>query len=344
MGRYRTGLGRLNKVPISNSQILQAFLKAGPDVYYSGEALAQELSISRVAVHARIKKLEQSGIRFDAVPRKGYRLLAEPEFLHADLLDAHLQVAKVPLDSCTLLEVVDSTNYEVDRRLSQNAGAPLAILAHQQTHGRGRLGRKWHSDSNGNLYLSVGFRPGAESTEISLFSLWAGVRIAESLRQFLDIPVQVKWPNDLHVEGKKIAGILCEAKMELGRVQTLVFGFGLNVNQDASTLPDDLRTPASSIKTILGGATDIHPVTLRVIQSVLRAYEDCSKPDSGVALQANFHALDTLLGKPVEIQAGNVQKSGVARGIDEQGNLLLECKDGLISTISSGDVSVIPTI
>lgn len=331
-------------MPTSNSQILQTFLNAGPDVYHSGEALAQELSISRVAVHARIKKLEQSGVLFDAIPRKGYRLLAEPEYLHSDLLDAYLRVARVPLKSCSLLEVVDSTNYEVDRSLSRNAATPLAVLAHQQTHGRGRLGRTWHSDHKGNLYISLGFRPGAESTEISLFSLWAGVRIAESLREYLDIPVQVKWPNDLHVHGKKIAGILCEAKLELGRVQTLVFGFGLNVNQDAGTLPHDLRTPATSIKSILGRATSIHPVTIKVIQSVLRAYDDCSKPDSGSALQANFHALDALHGKPVEVQVGNVEKSGVARGIDKHGNLLLESKDGLISAISSGDVSVIPTI
>ena len=327
----------------SNSRILEAFLKAGSDTYLSGESLAKELSISRVAVHSRLKKLEQSGIQFKAIPRKGYRLLSEPEHLQSDLLGAYLSLDNVPLQSCTLLETVDSTNYEVDRRLSQNSPVPLAVLAHKQTQGRGRLGREWHSDNTGNLYMSIGFRPEAESTAISLFSLWAGVRIAETLRKLLEIEVMVKWPNDLQVEGRKIAGILCEAKLELGRVQALVFGFGLNVNQDASSLPSGLRTPANSLKSILGEIAPIHGITAKVIEAVLAAYEDCSKAAGGTALQSTFHSLDALSGRPIEIQAGNCLKSGVARGIDEDGNLLLETETGTITPISSGDVSIVPT-
>ena len=327
----------------SNSQLLQAFLEAGSKVFLSGEALASHLHISRVAVHSRIKKLELSGISFEAIPRKGYRLVREPEELHSDLLGAYLSRDSISLHSIRVLSSIDSTNLEVDRMLANDCPAPLAVIAHHQSRGRGRLGRVWHSESSGNLYLSLGFRPEVSTSGMSPFSLWAGVRIAQCLRELLGIPVEVKWPNDLHVEGRKIAGILCEAKLELDRVQTLVFGFGLNVNQDASSLPEDLRTPANSLKSILGEMAPIHPITVGVIKSVLNAFADSSKQESGLTLQSAFKPLDALYGKVVQVQSGLETISGVAYGIDVLGNLLLETEKGKMKPISAGDVSVIPS-
>ena len=326
----------------TNASILQAFLDVGPNVHLSGESLAEKLGISRVAVHSRIKKLEQSGIQFQATPRKGYHLVDEPEQLHQDLLTAYMAKDQVPLKSASVLPSTDSTNLEVERRLVNNEPVPFAILAHHQTHGRGRLGRSWQSSHDGNLYMSVGFRPETPSTAIAPFSLWAGVHIANALRKLLDIPFQVKWPNDLHVEGKKVAGILCEAKLELDRVQTLVFGFGLNVNQDADSFPGGLRTPANSLKSILGKPAPIHSVTTTVLLAVLQAYADCQLPDAGMALKNAFGLVDALNNQAVEVQRGSQIMHGEAKGIDENGNLLVVTADETTLSVSSGDVTLKP--
>ncbi len=323
----------------ANPSILQSFLEAGKDTFISGEELARRHGISRVAIHARIKKLEQSGIMFEAVPRRGYRLASEPPTLNADLLQAHLKQSGTDL-SLHFLEEVDSTNLEVERHLASGDSDPLAVIALRQTHGRGRMGRTWHSTHPGNLYLSIGFRPEAPNAAIGLFSLWAGIRVAESIREATALPVKVKWPNDLHVEGQKIGGILCEAKMELDRVQTLLFGLGLNMNQDAHGLPDNLRTPANTLKSLLGKSVPIHPLTISILQAVTEGYDACQQSGSGKILQKTFLALDALRDKTVTVLNGASENHGVARGIDTQGNLLLEAADGSLSAIRAGDVSL----
>jgi BirA family biotin operon repressor/biotin-[acetyl-CoA-carboxylase] ligase len=327
----------------TNAAILQSFLQADIEQFLSGEALAMEHGISRVAVNARIHKLEQSGLQFEAVPRRGYRIISEPLELHPDLLEAHLHSQEQTLlddDSVHLLDETDSTNLEVERRLAAGAEAPLVIIAKSQTQGRGRMGRTWHSTHPGNLYLSVGFRPETPSAALASFSLWVGVRLAQALNKFTSLPIQVKWPNDLHVKGRKIAGILCEAKFELDRMQTLVFGLGMNVNQAAESLPDDLRTPATTLRTLLGEPVTIHPLTIIVLKAVLDGYQDCQQPGSGKRLQEEFIPVDALLGQAITTQNGPTQTQGTAQGIDEKGNLRLERQDGFILTVPAGDVTL----
>lgn len=323
----------------TNTSILLSFLKLENREFLSGETLATEHGISRVAINARIKKLTQSGIVFEAIPRRGYRLAEEPAQLHSDLLQAHILLNGPNLAVQVILET-DSTNLEVERRLASGETAPIAVIAHNQTEGRGRMGRIWHSTDPRNLYLSIGFRPETLGTAIANFSLWAGVKLAETLQSQTDLPVQVKWPNDLQVGGRKIAGILCEAKMELDRVQTLVFGFGLNVNQDANNLPGGFRTPATTLKTLLGRNVAIHPLTTAILQAVLDGYSASHQSNSGQLLQETFSQFDALRDQPVTTHNGSTKTQGIARGIDECGNLLLQITEGKTISMSAGDVSL----
>ncbi len=327
----------------TNAELLQSFLQAEEGQYLSGQALAKQHGISRVAVNSRIRKLGEAGLQFEAVPRRGYRLQEEPEELHPDLLEAHLRTTpRSPLgpESVHLLDETDSTNLEVERRLATGAGAPLAVIAKSQSQGRGRMGRTWHSTHPGNLYLSIGFRPETPGTALSSFSLWAGVRLAQAIGRSTGEPVQVKWPNDLHVQGRKLAGILCEAKLELDRVQTLVFGLGLNVNQPAGDLPDDLRTPATSLRSLLQEQVPIHPLAIEVLAAVLDGYHACQQPGSSDRLQDEFASVDALHGQSVTTQNGPVQTQGTACGIDGHGNLLVETPEGTRLPIPAGDVTL----
>ena len=149
MGRYRVRLANVHLM-IKNAYILQSFLKAGKEEYISGETLAKEHKISRVAINGRIRKLEETGLHFEAAPRRGYRLQEDPSELHTDLLQAHLLIKQpkaINPASVHLLDAVDSTNLEVERRLGSGADAPLAVIAKSQTQGRGRMGRSWHSEA-----------------------------------------------------------------------------------------------------------------------------------------------------------------------------------------------------
>ena len=342
MGRYRVRLANVHLM-IKNAYILQSFLKAGKEEYISGETLAKEHKISRVAINGRIRKLEETGLHFEAAPRRGYRLQEDPAELHTDLLQAHLLIKQpkaINPASVHLLDAVDSTNLEVERRLGSGADAPLAVIAKSQTQGRGRMGRTWHSEHSGNLYLSVGFRPQVPGADLSSFSLWAGIRLAQALRQFSNLPVQVKWPNDLVVNGRKLAGILCEAKLELDCVQTLVFGLGLNVNQKANTLPEGLRTPATSLYSLRGKPIPIHELTVEVLKAVIDGFHACQKSASGEKLQQEFNSVDALLNQPVTTENGPVETEGTACGIDKNGNLQLETSEGKKILIHAGDVSL----
>ncbi len=166
--------------PLDGS-ILRAFLDArGAAV--SGDDLAGELGVSRVAIWARLARLRGEGLTFDASPRKGYRLVATPPSVHPALLEAHLRRlgCRIP---CEALEVVDSTNSEAERRLAKGAEAPFAVIARRQTAGRGRLGRSWQSDRGGNLYLSLAFRPFLPLDRLGPFTVWMGLAVCEHLAE-----------------------------------------------------------------------------------------------------------------------------------------------------------------
>lgn len=184
--------------------ILRALLQAG-DNFVSGSQLAERLGISRVGIWARLDKLKAEGFEFEAVRNKGYRLLQEPPQLHGKFLEA--AVAEV-YGSINLrfLDAIDSTNSEAERLLALGESTPLVIVSGQQTKGRGRMGRQWHSPPQGNLYASFAWRPGLPYPRMQNITVWLGVCVCQYLREQWQIPAGLKWPNDILIHGKKSGG------------------------------------------------------------------------------------------------------------------------------------------
>jgi len=330
-----------NQVSCSEDEfvILKALLDASGE-FVSGSLLAEQLGISRPAIHGKLEKLREQGFAFEAVRNRGYRLTQEPEVLHPALLRYYLQDAAAELD-VLYFPVIDSTNSEAERQISYGRNSPFAIASSCQTKGRGRLGRDWYSASADNLYLSVLFEPNIPPQQLQHFTLWAGITICRALQPFTPkTKLQIKWPNDLHCDGRKFAGMLTEAKMDSDSLRSIVFGIGINLNSNPSSYPKELRKIATSLHAINGEEVPINQVAARVLQAINHAYEVCIHNKTTETLADAWAPLSSLNGKAVTALQGGTAISGIASGIDTSGALLLTQPDGSTIPVRAGDVTM----
>ena len=330
-----------NQVPCTEDEfvILKALLDA-PDDFVSGSLLAKQLGVSRPAIHGKLEKLREKGFEFEAIRNKGYRLTQEPEVLHPALIRYYLEDAATELD-VLYFPVIDSTNSEAERQTTYARKSPFAIASSCQTKGRGRLGREWYSASADNLYLSVLFEPNIPPQQLQHFTLWAGIYICRALQSFTPkAKLQIKWPNDLHCDGRKFAGMLTEAKMDSDSMRSIIFGIGINLNSNPSKFPKELRTIANSLYAIHGEEVPINKVAARVLQAINNAYEACIHNKTTETLPEAWTPLSSLNGKPVTALQGDQAISGIASGIDASGALLLTQPDGSTIPVRAGDVTL----
>lgn len=322
-----------------DGSILLAFLKAG-DKAVSGDQLAKSLGVSRVAVWGRLEKLREQGFAFEASTRKGYRLAGTPTGAHGALVEAHLRRRRCPL-SCEVLAEVDSTNSEAERRLAAGAEAPFAVLARRQTAGRGRLGRAWRSDRPGNLYLSMAFRPFLEIDRLGPFTVWMGLAVCEHLERERGARLALKWPNDLlDARGRKVAGMLTEARIDADAVRDLVFGLGLNLEGPGRDWPAALRRRAGSLNGTSGRALDASEVAAGVLAALAEAWEAFADGSFRRRFRKLHERHDALAGKPVRVTLRGKPLAGVAEGVDEDGSLRLRTARGKLVRVASGEVTL----
>jgi len=322
-----------------DSSILLAFLEADGEPV-SGDRLAKELGVSRVAIWSRLERLRASGYVFAASTRKGYALRSVPRHLDPALLDAHLRLLKVS-PKVEFLAEVDSTNSEAERRLAVGQEAPFAVLARTQKAGRGRLGRKWHSAPSGNLYLSLAFRPFIPPDRLKPFTLWMGLALCAHVEKSLGLKLGLKWPNDLQSpDGRKVAGMLTEARLDADSVRELVFGVGLNLTGASKDFPADLRATAGSLEAALGSPLDLNREAAGVIAALFRAWEQIEEGTWSRSFRKLWSHHDVLAGKSVRVGLRGDPVAGVVDGIDDEGSLILRTGGGRRAIVSSGEVTL----
>ena len=322
-----------------DSSILLAFLEADGEPV-SGDRLAKELGVSRVAIWSRLERLRASGYVFAASTRKGYALRSVPRHLDPALLDAHLRLLKVS-PKVEFLAEVDSTNSEAERRLAVGQEAPFAVLARTQKTGRGRLGRKWHSAPSGNLYLSLAFRPFIPPDRLKPFTLWMGLALCAHVEKSLGLKLGLKWPNDLQSpDGRKVAGMLTEARLDADSVRELVFGVGLNLTGASKDFPADLRATAGSLEAALGTPLDLNREAAGVIAALFRAWEQFEEGTWSRSFRKLWSHHDVLAGKSVRVGLRGDPVAGVVDGIDDEGSLILRTGGGRRAIVSSGEVTL----
>jgi BirA family biotin operon repressor/biotin-[acetyl-CoA-carboxylase] ligase len=323
---------------VTETLILRELLAAEPG-WVSGGAIAAKLGVSRVSIWHQMEKLRAQGFGFEALPARGYRLSRRPRMLHAGLVEAQLKVRRKGF-TFLVLEEVDSTNDECARQLAAGRAAPFAVFARRQTRGRGRFGRVWHSEANGNLYSSFAFRPQIAPERMQTFTLWMGVTICELVSRFVAVEPGIKWPNDIVFDGRKAGGMLTEARVDADQIRDLVFGLGLNVNSPPSDWPSELARRAVSLSELAGAEIDLNRLTAALIGRVLLAYERFIEGDHVDTFAELWNKYDVLRGRDVALAEGGRKRRGRVLGVDDVGSLLIRDEHGRTRGFRAGEVTV----
>lgn len=318
---------------------LLATLREARPGFVSGEDLADRLGVSRVSIKSRLDKLKAEGFAIEAVRKQGYSLTAEPEALHPLLLELELRALGTDVD-WILLDECASTNDEAMRRLTDGAPCPLVVMSRKQSAGRGRLGRRWHSDDAGNLMLSFGVRPDKPPAFMQRFTVWVGLRLAARLSEFSGVAVKAKWPNDLLINGRKLAGILTEARLDADRMRELILGLGLNINSAVDTWPVEVRSIATSLASASGRAFSMSQVTALVLAELVNAYTDYQNGAIDTEMERLWGEFSAINQQPVTITTYDGEIEGEVVGIDATSALQLRLASGEIKTFAAGDVSL----
>src|SRR5271169_2838358 len=223
----------------TDAKILSA-LRENPDGV-SGAELAEKLKISRAAVWARIEELCQVGYEIEAGPHFGYKLVGSPDALHADDLLARLGKTKVIGRDIRVFEQTTSTNDVIEKLARDGVKEGVVVFAESQTSGRGRLGRKWISPEQKGLWFSILLRPDLRPQEATQLTVASATALRRAIQSETGLKPEIKWPNDILMGGKKVAGILTELNAELDKVRYVILGIGIDVNLDANEFPAELK-------------------------------------------------------------------------------------------------------
>lgn len=313
-----------NTVPLTLISILS------DGEFHSGEHLGETLGMSRAAINKHVQTLRDWGVDVFTVPGKGYSLPEPIQLLNEEFIRGAIDESSV-----TVLPVIDSTNqYLLDRLSSLKSGD--ACVAEYQQAGRGRRGRKWFSPFGANLYLSMYWRLEQGPAAAIGLSLVIGIVMAEVLQSLGADKVRVKWPNDLYLLDRKLAGILVELTGKTGDAAQIVIGAGINlamrrvesdvVNQEWINLQE------------AGIKIDRNTLTVRLIKE-LRSALLLFEQEGLTPWLSRWEKLDNFIHRPVKLIIGEKEIFGISRGIDVQGALLLE-QDGVIKPWMGGEISL----
>ena len=303
--------------------------------YLSGQELCEKLGVSRTAVWKWIKKLQEEGYEIQAVPNRGYRLTACPDLVTAEACAAWMR-GEWAGKQIWYGESVDSTNTQAKRLAEDGAPHGLLAVAEAQTMGKGRRGRQWISEGGEAIYMSLLLRPEISPEKAPAITLLMALAAEEGIRKLSGLDTLIKWPNDVVAEGKKLCGILTEMSADLDGVRYVVTGAGINVNQEK--FPPE--TPNASSMRLLSGRTFRRAELIGlVLEAFEKYYGIFMKTGDMSGLKEAYEA--RLANRDREVRVLEEKPwQGIARGIDERGELLVEDQEGVIRTVLSGEVSV----
>ncbi len=312
-------------------------LKEKKGEWISGEGLSEGLGVSRTAVWKQVRHLLAEGYAIESSPKKGYRICTPADILSPAEVCPGLATQVLGRQDYIYCREIDSTNNRARLLASQGYPEGTVVVAEMQTAGRGRRGRDWYSPAQQGIYVSIILRPELPLKEISRVSLVTAVAVAQTLESELGLNPRIKWPNDVLVDNKKIAGILSEAVTDMDGVEYIVVGIGLNINNDIQAFPPDLRTAPTSARALNHRANS----RVKILQGLLRHleyyYQQLLAGNFAVTL-AKARSLSTVIGREVRLDNGKDFIAGQAVDIDDNGFLLVRDRQGTTHTIMSGEI------
>ncbi len=307
--------------------------------FLSGEELAGKLDVSRTTIWNHIRDLKKLGYRFTAHTHTGYKLEAVPDRLLPQEMNLRLKTRFLGR-IVHYYEQVASTNDVALELAASGVPEGTAVVAENQTRGRGRFGRHWFSPRGKNLIVSLVLRPPFAPGRVSQLGITTAVSAAVSLRNLFDLPALIKWPNDIYIRGKKAGGILTELSAELDRVHHAVVGIGLNLNLQKEEIPASLRPNCTSVEIETGEKCDRIEVTVTLLNELEQRYRTLLREGFSPIID-EWMDLSLTLGRRVEAVSEGCQLTGYPTGLDEDGGLLIRLDSGITQKISGGDITVL---
>ncbi|MCT4663239.1 MAG: biotin--[acetyl-CoA-carboxylase] ligase [Tissierellales bacterium] len=320
-------------------KILEFLIKNEND-YISGQEMSEKLGVSRNAVWKHIQNLKKEGFQIESIKHKGYKLVQleehQKDCLNYGLISPYLDTEFIG-NKIYYYDSVGSTNVEAKKLADKNSGEGWIVIAEEQTEGKGRLGRTWQSPKKTGIWMSIVLRPDVEPREVPQLTQLAAAALIEALAKF-GIEAQIKWPNDIVINGKKICGILTEMTGTIERLNYIILGIGMNVNLEKNDFPEELLDKATSIYMENGQKMNRQELVGEVLNSIEKYYKYFVAHDHEKYLDV-CRANSVLIGKTVRIIKHNKERKGVAVGIDNNGALIVEI-EGKLEKVISGEVSV----
>ena len=302
--------------------------------FHSGEALGQALGVTRAAVWKQLKKLEELNIPLSSVKGKGYRLADAIELLDEDSIRVQL---KHPIDCLDVLLNTQSTNSYLLEKAPDHMGKRYVVLAEKQEQGRGRRGRTWVSPFGKNIHLSLLWSFSGGLASLEGLSLVIAIAVERTLVKVGIRGAQLKWPNDVYIDGKKVAGILLEVSGEYSGFCQVVIGIGLNVHLSAQDA-EQIEQPWAQLSDYLPYGIDRNQLVSTLIDELVSVIEVFEKKGF-VPFKEYWLARDAFMGQEVDLILPMKTRSGLANGVNDKGEFLLAHESG-IDSVNAGEVSL----
>ncbi len=320
------------------SEVLSV-LEAGRGTYFSGQELAEQLSVSRSAVWKAIRGLRQEGHMIEAVPNRGYCLLKQSRVITSQAIARYLSPRTAARLTVETAQQVDSTNNVLKRRGEEGAPEGMVLAANEQTAGKGRHSRSFFSPSGMGVYFSILLRPALPVEDALFITTAAAVAVAGAVRAVTGRDAGIKWVNDVFVDGRKICGILTEGSMDLetGGLQYAVLGIGINVECPPQGFPESIRDVAGALYP-WGEADGI--VRGRLVAEVLNRFLEYYDMLPSHGFMEAYRTYSIITGKDILVLKAGGSREARALAIDDDAHLLVEYADGSRESLSSGEVSI----
>jgi len=302
----------------------------------SGTRIAKEVGVSRSMVWQWVERLRELGVKVKSQPGTGYFLEQIPDILTPDMLKQRLKGSLFGKRIFHFFRT-DSTN-RVALELG-HAGEPegAVVLAEEQTAGRGRGGRAWHSERATGIYVTLLLRPKLAPVQAPLLTMMAGLSAHSAVQALTGLEVDLKWPNDLLVRGRKLGGILTEMHAEPGQIRFVIVGIGLNVNQEK--FPGELANLATSLRAETGKPQSRMELLVRLLHEFESDYNRFLR-EGVAAVVARFESVSSYArGKRVRVTNGTESYVGTTAGLGPEGLLQVERDGGQLMTVIAGDVA-----
>lgn len=318
-------------------QRLLQMLEEHTDTYVSGQMISESLNVSRTAIWKHVAELRKNGYEVEAIQKKGYRIVTRPNSLSKEEISLKLGTTFIGRE-IHAYPSVETTQFIAHNLAHEGIQDGAIVVADEQTAGKGRLGRSWHSPKGSGIWTSIILRPKLPPQRAPQFTLIAAVSVVQAIRKQTGLEAEIKWPNDILINGKKIVGILTELQAEADQIKSVIIGMGINVNAGIEDFPSDLTT-ATSLKIESGEDVNRAALLASILNELEVLYTEYMENGFRM-IKLLWESYAISLGRNIKARTLNGVIEGLAKGITEEGVLLLESDDGEVHHIYSADIEI----